>query len=206
MSQKFYTSREHLLKLMKETAPKLALKTGSLHEYQLWKEDLRAKIRELLGLCVMQPAPLNPQTLESVKKDGYTRVKMTIDTEPDVTMPFYVLIPDGLKTGEKRPAVLAPHGHGSFGKDAVANNPVFPELENNIKAHDYGYGEAAAKAGFITFCPDARGFGERREKYIQEDIPDHKLASSCAYLNVMAMGNETVTKKLYKYMQSCIKV
>ncbi|MCL2815368.1 MAG: alpha/beta hydrolase family protein [Oscillospiraceae bacterium] len=188
MSQKFYTSREHLLKIMKDNSRKLALKTGSVHEYQQWKEDSRAKIRELLGLCVMQPAPLNPQTIETVRKDGYTRVKMTIDTEPDVTMPFYVLIPDGLKTDEKRPAILAPHGHGSFGKDAVANNPAFPELEGNIKALDYGYGEAAAKAGFVTFCPDARGFGERREKYNQADTPDQKLASSCAYLNTMAMG------------------
>ena len=188
MGTKFYTAREHLLKLMKDSPRKLALNTGSVQEYQAWKETLRTKIRELLGLSVMQPAAPNPQTLESVKMDGYTRFKMTIDTEPDVTMPFYALVPDGLKAGERRPAILAAHGHGSFGKDAVANNPAFPELAGSIKSFDYGYGEAAAKAGFVVFCPDARGFGERREKYNQEDTPDHKLSSSCAYLNVLAMG------------------
>ena len=188
MGQKFYTSREHFRKLMDGRVPKLALNTNSITEYESWKAQLRSKIAELLGLGVMVPAPPNPQVLESVQMDGYTRLKMTIETEPDVTMPFYALVPDGIKAGERRPAVLAPHGHGSFGKDAVANNPVFPELEGNIAALNYGYGEAAAKAGFITFCPDARGFGERREKYNQADTPDQKLASSCLYLNVMARG------------------
>ncbi|MCL2159221.1 MAG: alpha/beta hydrolase family protein [Oscillospiraceae bacterium] len=188
MSQKFYTSREHFRKLMDGNTLKLALKTGSVAEYEKWKGQLREKITELLGFSVMQTAELNPQTLESVQMDGYTRIKMTIDTEPDVTMPFYALVPDGIKAGEKRPAILAPHGHGSFGKDAVANNPSFPELAENIKALDYGYGEAAAKAGFVTFCPDARGFGERREKNNQGDTPEQKLASSCLYLNVMARG------------------
>ena len=186
MSQKFYTSREHLIKLMKDTPLKLPLKTGSISEYENWKKELRAKIIELFGFSVLQSAKPNPQILETIKKDGYTRVKMTIDTEPDVTMTFYALIPDGLKAGEKRPAVIAAHGHGSFGKEAVANNPMFPEHEDLIKVYNYGYGEASAKAGFITFCPDARGFGERREKYYQGD--DNRLGSSCLYLNTMAMG------------------
>jgi len=186
MSKKFYTSREHLIKLMTGTPLKLPLKTSGLSEYEQWKKELRDKITRLFGFSVLQSAPLNPQTLESIQMDGYTRVKMTIDTEPDITMPFYVLIPNGLKNGEKRPAVLAPHGHASFGKEAVAGNAVSPEHENNIKYYNYTYGVAAVKEGFITFCPDARGFGERREKYWQED--GHILSSSCSYLNSMAMG------------------
>ena len=188
MSQKFYTAREHLLKIMEDTPLKLPLKTGSISEYEQWKKELRTKITELLGLSVMQSAPLNPQVLYTVKKDGYTRVKMTIDTEPDVTMPFYALIPDGLKASEKRSAVIAAHGHSSIGKESVAGNALFPEHEQMIKHYNYNYGEVAAQAGFIVFCPDARGFGERREKYWQEDTPEHMFASSCGYLNTMAMG------------------
>ena len=137
MKTKYYSAREHYRKMMDGRIPKLAVKTGNVYEYQLWKEDLRVKIRELLGLCIMQSAPLNPQTLENVQMDGYTRIKMTIDTEPDITMPFYALIPDGLSPGEKRPAVLAAHGHGSFGKEAVAGNAMFPEHEAAIKHYNY---------------------------------------------------------------------
>ena len=189
MSQKFYTAREHFLKMMKDRVPKLGLKTGSISEYTQWKEELRTKIRELLGLSVMQSAPLNPQVLETKQMDGYTRVKMTIDTEPDVTMPFYALIPDGLKSGEKRPAILAPHGHGSCGKEAVVNNVMSPGHEEAIKYFNYDYGVQSVKAGFIALCPDARGFGERREKYWQGD--NQILDSSCVYLNTMAMGMGT---------------
>ena len=183
----FHTTREHLRKLMDTRALKLPLNTDSVASYESWKQTLRAKIAELLGMPLYQSCPLNPQTLETVQMDGYRRVKMSIDTEPGVTMPFYVLLPDNPSCG-KLPAVLAPHGHVSFGKEAVVGNGTFAQLRETIEAHNYDYGVQAVKQGIIALCPDARGFGERREKYIQGDAPEDKLSSSCQYLNIMAMG------------------
>ncbi len=35
------------------------------------------------------------------------------------------------------------------------------ERENNIRVHNYNYGEQMVKRGYITICPDFRPFGER---------------------------------------------
>ncbi len=48
--------------------------------------------------------------------------RVEIDTEPGVTMPLYVLIPDNL-SGPAR-AVIAPHGHAGSG--ASCRPPASP--------------------------------------------------------------------------------
>jgi dienelactone hydrolase len=105
-----------------------------------------------------------------------------------VIMPFYVLIPRHL--APPYPAVIAPHGHSSGGKLAVAGCRELPEIAETIDQHNYDYGVQFVRAGFITFCPDARGFGERQEEASRDSI----LNSSCQWLNNMAYPlGQTVT-------------
>jgi len=40
-----------------------------------------------------------------------------------------------------------------------------PQHEAQIAEHNYNYGEQMAQAGFLTLCPDLRGFGERRDPW-----------------------------------------
>ncbi|MBN1642209.1 MAG: hypothetical protein JXA09_13320 [Anaerolineae bacterium] len=50
------------------------------------------------------------------------------------------------------------------------------------------------RQGFVVLCPDARGFGERREWPRQGDTDDLVLGGSCEVLNHMAMPlGQTVT-------------
>jgi dienelactone hydrolase len=103
-------------------------------------------------------------------------------------MPLYVLIPSD-RSGPY-PPVLAPHGHVSGGKLAVAGCREIPELAETIAQHNYDYGVQFVRAGFITFCPDARGFGERQEQAVKDSI----LNSSCQWINNMALPlGQTVT-------------
>ena len=74
-------------------------------------------------------------------------------------MPLYVLIPDGLMPGERCPAVLAPHGHSSGGKYAVAGRRDLPEVAATIEQHNYDYGVQFVHQRLVVFCPDARGSG-----------------------------------------------
>lgn len=87
-------------------------------------------------------------------------------------MPFYVLIPGGYKQGERRPCIIAAHGHGSGGKLSVAGRADIPEIKDAIKRVNYDYGVKLVKRGYIVFCPDARGFGERREFMLQGNSPE----------------------------------
>lgn len=175
------------MNLMAQQQLKLALNADSIEGYEAWAERARAKIWELLGLDKMTPCAMDVELLETRQMDGYRREKRLMQVEPGVYMPFYVLAPDGIAPGQRLSAVLAPHGHLSDGKEAVVGNAAYPELKRAIEQHNYDYGVQAVKRGFIALCPDARGFGERREKYWQGDEPDKRLSSSCIFLNSMAM-------------------
>jgi len=102
-------------------------------------------------------------------------------------MTLYVLIPGDLQPGERRAAVLAPHGHGSAGKFSVAGRRDIPVVEQQIGVYNYDYGVQLVREGFVVFCPDARGFGERRETTTQGDEEGRFISASCQQIAHMAM-------------------
>lgn len=153
----------------------------SADDVPVWRDAARARLRALLGIDTMQRCQLNPSVTETVDCGEYTRQRVEIHTEPGIVMPVYVLIP---KEGQgPYPVLLAPHGHGGGGKIAVAGIDDNPDVAKAIESFNYDYGVEFVRAGFITFCPDARGFGERQEAIAKKNL----LSSSCQWINNMAM-------------------
>lgn len=190
----YYTAQEHFEKLFEQTLRPLRYRATTPQEHRRWSEELRACLTALTGMDRMQPCPPRPRQLETVACDGYTRYKLVIDTEPDVSMPFYLLMPDGLGEGERRTAVIACHGHSSNGKESVAGVEDGGCVSRAIAHYSYAYGVELVRRGYIVLAPDARGFGERRERYDQGMEDAQRMSSSCAYLNRMAMPlGQTVT-------------
>lgn len=186
-NNKYYTSIEHMLEVFDGTSRKLAFKAESIKDFEEWKKSTRMQLAAIIGIDRMRKCSLDPQLIETVPMDGYRRDKMLIQTEKDVWMPFYLLIPDGINEGEKRPCMIAPHGHSSGGKYATAGRTDIPAIKEMIECYNYDYGVRYVKEGYITFCPDARGFGERRELVNQSDEDESLLGSSCHVLNHMAI-------------------
>jgi dienelactone hydrolase len=161
----------------------MAFQAQSAADYHLWQQNLRGQLRALLGIDRLVPTPLNPRITETVQCDGYQRQRVEIDTEPGVTMPLYVLIPDKL-TGTAH-GIIAAHGHASAGKSAVVGLGDDPRVRQTIDQHNYDYGVQAVRRGYVVFCPDARGFGERREWLYEK--PEQLMDSSCRQLAHMAL-------------------
>ena len=159
----------------------MGFEAESLTHARTWRSRLRKKLRSLTGYDTMIKAPLKPKITEEVQRDGYRRQHVEIQTEPGIIMPMYVLIPSGANA--PLPAVLCPHGHGSGGKVSVAGCHDVPGATQWIDHYNYDYGVHLARAGFITFCPDARGFGERREDLDEADLFRH----SCLWISNMAI-------------------
>ncbi|MCI8622771.1 MAG: hypothetical protein HFG26_03820 [Provencibacterium sp.] len=171
----FYTCYRRLLELYDAQPKDLAYQAAGAAETARWQERVREELGRMAGLPRMTSCPLDPRHLETVKEDGYFREKWRIETEPGVFMPFYLLLPAGERQ-TPLPAVIAPHGHGSFGKEGVAGTI----------GESGAYGQELVKAGFAVLCPDARGFGERREEPTQEEGKEN--ASSCDILNFTAIS------------------
>ena len=183
----YYTSMEHLLGVYDQEHRKLGFSAGNEREYREWKRNTREKLAEITGFGKMQTCDLQTRLLESIRLDDYRRDRLLIQTEPEVWMPFYVLVPDGMRAGEKRPCMIAPHGHGSAGKFSPAGRMDIPSVREAIERYHYDYGVQFVRKGYITFCPDARGFGERREWTKQTDSEADFLTSTCMQLNHMAI-------------------
>jgi dienelactone hydrolase len=101
------------------------------------------------------PAPVPPEleTLESVQCDGYRRDKIVFDSEDTMSVPAYLLVPDG-RVGEGA-AVLACHGHGPGKSQAVG-------LEHT-QAPNSDYALQLVRQGYVVLAPDLRCFGERQD-------------------------------------------
>ncbi len=188
-----YQTHSYLQERWTQTERKLAFTAETSAEEKHWRQNLASLLRQLTGYDTMIPVAPEPQITEEVACDGYIRQRVEIQTEPGVIMPMYVLIPterDDTKSSAPYPVVIATHGHGSGGKYAVAGCHDIPEISEAIERYNYDYGVKFAQAGFITFCPDARGFGERQEDAAKESL----LNSSCFVLNNMAFSlGQTVT-------------
>ena len=172
-----------------ETAPKVLRFTGKTQEEAAeWQRRARHRLGLLIGLDTMLPCDARPEITERVEEKDHWRERVVLQVEPGVAMPVYVLIP---KAGKPPyPVVIAPHGHGGGGKVAVAGIRKSPEVAEAIEHYQYDYGPAFCRAGFITFCPDARGFGERQETLAKEQ----PLSASCQWINHMALPlGQTVT-------------
>jgi pimeloyl-ACP methyl ester carboxylesterase len=170
----------------------LRLSASTSAELSAWQAELRARLRALIGLGTFRECPLDPEYGPVEEDRGVARQRVTIAVEPGLRMPFYVLAPLERRAGEQLVPVITPHGHGGGGKESVAGREGEPVIAQAIERYRYDYGLKLAQAGFLVFCPDARGFGERRERTMLAD--GDPLGGSCAAINSMAMPlGQTVT-------------
>ncbi len=152
-----------------------------------WQKKARAKFARHLGLHLFEKCPAHPRKRASVRVGDLIREEWVIQTERDVWMPFYLFIPPEARKG-KVPLVLCPHGHGSAGKWATGGRHDIPAMRPLIRQYNYDYGVQLARAGFITACPDARGFGERRETANHGDRKTAYLFQSQSCHQLMLAG------------------
>ncbi len=188
----FFTALDYMQARFDAVGRRMALKAETAAELAAWQHDLRAQLRRLTGIDTMRSAPLQPRLTERVACDGYWRERIEIQTEPGVIMPLHALIPADLQPGQRRACVIAPHGHGSGGKLSPAGRRDIPGIAAAIEQHNYDYGVQLVRQGFVVFCPDGRGFGERREegRHGEADF----TGGSCNLLNHMAIPlGQTVT-------------
>jgi dienelactone hydrolase len=173
-----------MLKYMRQrwetTGRKMPLTATDEKAFRNWKRALTSKLFELIGYHTMKKAELEPQLDETVDCGGFLRHHVTIQTEPNVFMPLYVLEPKDVE--KPLTPIIAAHGHVSGGMVSVAGIDDDPLIRQTIRQHNYDYGRQLCIEGFLVFCPEARGFGERKEP----DSDTDKLNGSCSRLNAMA--------------------
>lgn len=172
-----------------------------------WRALARKKLKELLAFDP-EPAPLNPEILDTVKRDGYTRYLVRYQLNAWQETEAFLLIPDHLE--KPAPAVIALHDHGGFyyfGKEKHTKIDNPPRILADYIGELYEgrpYADALAKRGFVVLCPDAVYFGSQRiapeklspgfAKNYRKGLPEEEN-EKIRYFNKFAGAHETLMNK-----------
>ncbi len=190
----YYPCLESMKRKFDRYARKDALNAKSREEYETWALGARKQLFKLFGMDKMETCESNVVSLEVIELDeGRRREKILLQVEPEVYMPCYILYPNEVEQkyvecdGFKKPAcAIAAHGHQGGGKESVAGRSEIPAIKESIHKFEYDYGLELCKKGYVTFCPDARGYAERREAAFQKDEEQQYLSGTCFHLSHMA--------------------
>lgn len=208
-----YSYKEFFKNLYKNTKQDYTFQAQTREEASQWKKDFQYAIRETLGINQLEALTLewcgrqsqnaekqkenaqkagNVKLLESVAEDGYTRRKYLLETLPEVYMPFYMLIPDRVSGQNPGKGIIAIPAHGA-NKEVVAGTFVGDAVREKLqKTPKEAYGLEFVKRGYVVFCPDPPGYGERMESVAGEEsafTPDFEqdpLGCSCKNLALTA--------------------
>jgi dienelactone hydrolase len=156
-----YSTLDYLHLIERGNEPELAFRADNREGWLRWREALTLRLSELLGRFPRERADLNPETIERVRCDGYLREKIVFESETGVSVPAYLLIPDGVSRDRPGRAVLCLHGHGRGKADVVGLAATPAERQVRITSANYDYAHQLARRGFVVLAPDARAFGER---------------------------------------------
>lgn len=172
-----FSFNSHCSEMFAAAQKKYAFDNFKPSKLEAWQKGFRKELKMLTGVSIIeqQLQGYRPELKKISSEDiGFAiRERWQIWTEPDVNLPFVMIVPKDIEG--KVPLVITPHGHG---KNTEQYAGIYTSPEDSISAVDGQRNMALlfARKGYITITPAARGFeGTNRPE-------DSKSVSSCLEL------------------------
>ncbi|MBI1841396.1 MAG: dienelactone hydrolase family protein [Verrucomicrobia bacterium] len=124
-------------------------------------------LNEIVGPIPTASLPANPRTRKVSETDAFTCYEVVLDVHPDVFAYGILVLPKGIKPGEKRPVVICQHGLEGRPRD-VAD----PKIESQ---YYHAFACRLAERGFVTFAPQNCYIGENRFRQVLRKAQPMKL-------------------------------
>jgi dienelactone hydrolase len=153
-----------------------------------WQAAFSETLRTLLG-------PTHPPTawdsvLERiVTLDDHVREERLLTADGVDPVPLHLLLPrhgaPGQASPDRRPALLAIHGHGTYGHDAIAGRGESPEFRAEVAQLHYDYGLQLVRQGYVVAAPCLTPFGRRKPSAARSKGSD---ACNTAFVGLQLLG------------------
>jgi dienelactone hydrolase len=164
---------------------------GSAGECRVWQKRFAAKLGELLGPYA-PPRRWKAILEKTVELEDHRREELVLEAEGERPMPVYLLVPKG-NTAGKLPGVVALHGHGATGYDAVAGVARTPAAAQSIAGSNYDYGLQLVRRGMVVAAPCFTPFGRRLD-----DPKAYRGEDPCGvtFIRMQALGKVLMAENL----------
>ncbi len=142
---------------------------SSPEKYEASIEPIRKFFdEEVIGKLPDPTLPMNPKSREIYDTPKWKGYEVTLDLYPDVFAEGILLLPKGMKPGEKRPVVVCQHG--LEGKPTDVCNP-----EKRTPYYN-SFGAQLADRGYIVFAPQNPYIGKDLFRVLQRKANPLKLS------------------------------
>jgi len=172
--------------------PEMSFSAATPEDFELWRETARRRLSSLLGLDRLREEEgrfVEAEADEAFETERFTAERVYVRSQEDMWVPAWVLVPKGKEP--PYPAVLCLHGH-AMSKDVLIGRPVSDDEEKYMNQFHGDYGRRFVEAGYLCFCPDARGFGERWDEYGCEQT----------YRNAVMVGQQLQGLRVWDHLRA----
>ncbi len=167
-------------------------------EWEAWRVAFRAGLRDRLGYLSSQQTPITFTAAPPTTHAGYQRSYVEYESALGVTVPAWLLVPEGLTRAA--PAVIAVHGHG-YGMDEL----VGINADGTERAEPQGYHQdfalALCRRGMVVLVPEMRAFGRRREQKDQVNAPASNSCAEAAWWGIM-LGKPLLGSRVWDVLRA----
>ncbi len=166
-------------------------------DFNEWQKQLREFYCEIMGINKIKQnaCPENVIIESEEEKDGYRQIRFIVETEKDMMVPCYLLIPT---TGKKSyPLAITLQGHK---KGGMYNSVGIVKTEEDGRYQPRGaFALQAVKEGYAALCVEMRGMGEL------EPIKEKRAwGENCKFtcFSAMALGRTVLGERVWDISKS----
>ena len=171
--------------------PRMVRRAGE--DFVEWQARFRTQVEGLRG-PIPERVGLDVEVVDEVQADGHKRLLLRFRVSDLSTMVAYLLLPEDLTDGERRPGLVVSHGHAKYGIDSMCGLQGMDEGDSARRA----YALSAVAAGYVVLTPAWWGWVGRDEHLDRVGGRD-----KC---NVIQMYGMNVTDLHIQDGQACVDV
>lgn len=169
MQRQFQQLHEHTQKLFRKSEQARAdffwskLKGVSTNDWAAAVAPYKKLLWEdVIGRLPPANVPANPRTRKIMEQPKWTGYEVVLDVFPDVFAWGYLLVPNDLAPGQRRPVVVCQHGRGGLPASVIDADPASRDFQA-YKA----FAARLADRGFVVFAPHNPYRGEEAFRQLQ---------------------------------------
>lgn len=165
--------------------------------YSFSEREPLEKQKSEMEACYKKLLKMPEKTVKSEPQIEYERndneefdeIRFKFESEEGLFIPAHILIPKGIKKGQKVPTVICLQGHSS-GMHISLARPIYPNDQKTIDG-DRDFARQAVRYGYIGVAMEQRGLGE-----LKTGVPDGKNCHQIAFQSLM-VGHTLLGERIF---------